>query len=43
MKLSLWFTSSITEVNYVREDSKREHGPYVEDPYGDIDKEEQDD
>ena len=39
MKLSLWLTSSVSEVSYVREDSKREHGPYVEDAYGDIDEE----
>jgi hypothetical protein len=42
MKLSLWFTSSVSEVNYVREDSKREHGPYLEDPYGDVDEKEKD-
>jgi hypothetical protein len=41
MKLSLWFTSSVSEVNYVREDSKREHGPYLEDPYGDVDEKEE--
>lgn len=43
MKLSLWLSSSVSEVNYVREDSKREHGPYVENPYGDVDKENEDD
>jgi hypothetical protein len=39
MKLSLWLSSSVSEVNYVREDAKREHGPYVENPYGDTDEE----
>ena len=39
MKLSLWLSSSVSEVNYVREDAKREHGPYVENSYGDIDEE----
>ena len=39
MKLSLWLSSSVSEVNYVREDAKREHGPYVENPYGDTDAE----
>ena len=39
MKLSLWLSSSVSEVNYVREDAKREHGPYLENPYGDIDEE----
>ena len=43
MKVSLWLSSSVTEGNYVREDAKREHGPYVEDPYGDIDEETEDD
>ena len=37
MKVSVWLSSSVSEVNYVREDSKREHGPYVEDAYGDVD------
>jgi hypothetical protein len=39
MKVSVWLSSSVSEVNYVREDSKRPHGPYVEDPYGDSDEE----
>jgi len=43
MKLSLWLSSSVTEVNYVREDAKRPHGPYVENPYEDIDTENEDD
>jgi len=42
MKLSLWLSSSITEVNYVREDAKRPHGPYVENPYEDTDTENED-
>jgi len=43
MKLSLWLSSSVTEVNYVREDAKRPHGPYVENPYEDIDRENEED
>ena len=39
MKVSVWLSSSVSEVNYVREDAKREHGPYVEDAYGDVDAE----
>ncbi len=39
MKVSLWLSSSVTEVNYVREDAKRPHGPYVENPYEDTDEE----
>jgi hypothetical protein len=42
MKLSLWLSSSVSEVNYVREDAKRPHGPYVENAYGDVDEEEED-
>jgi len=39
MKVSVWLSSSVSEVNYVREDAKREHGPYLENPYGDVDDE----
>jgi hypothetical protein len=39
MKVSLWLSSSVTEVNYVREDAKRPHGKYLENPYGDLDEE----
>jgi hypothetical protein len=41
MKLSLWISAVNEEQTYVREDSKRPHGPYVEDPYGDVDEEEE--
>jgi len=41
MKLSLWLSSSVTEVNYVREDAKRPHGPYLDNPYADIDEEDE--
>ena len=40
MKLSLWIAAVNKEQTYVREDAKRPHGPYVEDPYADLDKEE---
>ena len=43
MKVSVWLSSSVSEVNYVREDAKREHGPYVENPYGDTDEEDETD
>ena len=39
MKLSLWISAVNEEQTYVREDSKRPHGPYLEDPYGDVDEE----
>ena len=43
MKVSVWLSSSVSEVNYVREDAKREHGPYVEIPHGDVDGENEED
>ena len=43
MKVSLWLSSSVSEVNYVREESKRPHGPYLADVYADIDEEEESD
>ena len=43
MKISLWLSSSVSEVNYVREESKRPHGPYVANAYEDADKEEEND
>ena len=42
MKVSLWLSTSVSEVNYVRGDAKREHGPYLEDPYGDVNEKEED-
>ena len=41
MKLSLWISAVNEEQTYVREDSKRLHGPYVENAYGDVDEEEE--
>ena len=42
MKLSLWIAAVNEEQTYVREDAKRPHGAYVEDPYGDLDEEGED-
>lgn len=41
MKLSLWIAAVNEEQTYVREESKRPHGPYLDDPYGDIDEEDE--
>ena len=41
MKVSLWLSSSVSEVKYVKEDAKRPHGPYLADAYADIDEEEE--
>lgn len=40
-KISLWMSSSTNEVKYVKEDAKREHGPYLENAYGDVDEKEE--
>ena len=42
MKLSVWIATVNMEQKYVRDDAKRPHGPYVEDPYGDSDEEDED-
>ena len=41
MKLSLWISAVNDEQNYVRAESKKSHGPYVENPYADVDEEEE--
>jgi len=41
MKLSLWISAVNEEQKYVREESLKPHGPYVENAYGDVDEEEE--
>lgn len=41
MKLSLWLSTSVSEAKYVREDAKRPHGPYVDNPYADLNEEDE--
>jgi len=41
MKLAVWVSAVNTEQEYVREDAKRPHGPYVEDAYADVDEEDE--
>ena len=41
MKLSLLFFSANDERKYVRAESKKPHGPYVENAYEDVDGEEE--
>ncbi len=41
IKLSVWISSVNEETNYVREESKKPHGPYVADPYADVDEDEE--
>jgi hypothetical protein len=37
MKVSVWLSSSVSEIKYVKDDAKRPHGSYVENAYADID------
>ena len=39
MKLAVWLSGIYTEEKYVESESRREHGPYLEYPYEDIDRE----
>ena len=41
MKLALWMSAVNDEKDYVREESKKPHGPYLANPYGDVDEEEE--
>jgi len=41
MKLSLLWSSSVSEFKYVKRDAKRIHGPYVVNPYADLDEEDE--
>ena len=42
MKLSVWIATVNMEQKYVRDDAKRPHGPYLENPYEDVDEESED-
>ena len=41
MKLSLWVSAVNGEQKYVRQESLKSHGPYVANPYEDVDTEEE--
>ena len=41
MKLSVWIAAVNSETEYVREESKQPHGPYVGNPYADVDEEDE--
>ena len=41
-KISLWMSYSVAEVKYVKEDAKLPHGPFLQNVYDDIDKENED-
>ena len=41
MKLAVWISAVNTESNYVRKEPLRKRGPYLENPYADVDKDEE--
>ena len=41
MKLSLWIFAVNDEKNYVKAKSRKPHGPYVANPYEDVDEEDE--
>ena len=41
MKLSVWIAAVDKEHSYVRKEPLRRRGPYVENPYADVDEEEE--
>ena len=41
MKLSVWISAVNNEQKYVGSESRKPHGPYVVNPYGDVDEEEE--
>ena len=41
MKLSVWIASIESERTYVRDESRKPHGPYVANAYADVDEEEE--
>lgn len=41
MKFAVWISAVNTESDYVRQEPLRKRGPYVENPYDDVDEEEE--
>ena len=41
MKLAVWLSAISDEKDYVREESRKPHGPYLANPYGDVDEEDE--
>ena len=41
MKLAVWISAVNTETDYVRKEPQRTRGPYLENPYADVDEEEE--
>ena len=41
MKLAVWLSAVAAESDYVKQEPFRKRGPYVENPYADLDEEEE--
>ncbi len=41
LKLILWISEVKSETSYVKKESLRKRGPYVENPYADVDEDEE--
>ena len=41
MKLAVWISAVNAEQDYVRQEPLRKRGPYLENPYADVDEEEE--
>ena len=41
MKLAVWISAVNAETDYVRKEPLRKRGPYLENPYDDVDEEEE--
>jgi len=41
MKLAVWMSAINAESDYVRQEPLRKRGPFVENPYADVDEEEE--
>ena len=41
MKVAVWLSATSAESTYVKEESKKPHGPYLADAYADVDEEEE--
>ena len=41
MKLAVWISAVNTESDYVRKEPSRKRGPFLENPYADVDEEEE--
>ena len=41
LKIAVWMSAIKTESDYVRREPQRKRGPYLENPYADVDEEEE--